>query len=118
MSFKTFLDQMGSLSLRVFPDLSAGMNVIDRVSLSALDGSERLKKFAEKMTFFAQILRATDRSHFSHFWREGFGCRVTHSLHHIISFILSLDLQNGSVDLSELQSRRALSKRTHHSKMV
>jgi hypothetical protein len=60
MSFKKFLGQMGSPSLRVCPDLSAGMNVIDRVSLSALEGSERLKKFAifeEKMQSFASPLK-------------------------------------------------------------
>jgi hypothetical protein len=56
MRFRKFLDQMGSPSVRVFPDLSGRMNVIDGVSLSALEGSDRLKKFArfeDKMRSFA-----------------------------------------------------------------
>jgi hypothetical protein len=56
MGFKKSLDQMGLPSLRAFPDLSAGMNVIDRLSLSTFEGSEKLKKFArfeEKMRSFA-----------------------------------------------------------------
>jgi hypothetical protein len=59
MSFKTFLDQMGSRSLRAFPDLSAGMNVINRVFFHGLEGSERLKKFSrfeEKRDFIFSLL--------------------------------------------------------------
>jgi hypothetical protein len=38
ISFKKFHDQMESPYLRGFRDLSAGLNVIDRISLSALEG--------------------------------------------------------------------------------
>jgi hypothetical protein len=52
------------------------------------------------------------------FWIERFRCRITHSLNHIIPFILNFDLRNGILDLSVLQFRRTLSNITHHFEMA
>jgi hypothetical protein len=87
---------------------STGMNVIDRVSFSALEGSERVKK----------IRQIQGKNEILRFCIVGFGRRVTHSLNHMIPSIVNLDLRNGSPDLSGLQFRWTLSNITHHSQMV